>query len=278
MFGEVEVQPCIHLGAVVVSPTVTQISTVRKEALTTSDPGNNPVVEQYLANHRFVAFDLETTGINVQSDLPVSVAISEIAHGVSVRQRYNIIDPGVPIPPGATVVHGITDEVAQQGGIPLLEAISDIVSELMNASDENKILVGMNLTYDLSLVDYCARALLGRGLVEMGFDAPVLDVLVLDRQYVPRRYGKRTLDRLCAHYGVDGIAFHNALSDAQASFLVLREMLKRFPSITEIALSDVNRRLEEYQHRWARDFNEWRRREGLSEIEIWSWPIESRLI
>jgi DNA polymerase-3 subunit epsilon len=238
---------------------------------------SNESVERYFATNTFVAFDLETTGVDVQTDLPVSFGLERVAAGVRLAQRYELVNPGISIPPGASAVHGISDEVVRAHGRGLVEALEIIVSELMAASEHSWIIVGMNLSYDLSLVDYAARRVLGQGLVERGFDAPVLDVLVLDREYVPRRYGKRTLDRLCEHYGVAPDGLHNALSDARASFAVLEALLARFPSITELPLHELTTRLEDYQHRWAHGFNEWRRREGLQVIEIYSWPIQAQL-
>ncbi|MGC8481502.1 MAG: exonuclease domain-containing protein [Acidimicrobiales bacterium] len=238
---------------------------------------SNGSVERYLATNTFVAFDLETTGIDVRSDLPVSFGIERVSGGVRLAQRYELVDPGIPIPPGASAVHGISDEVVRAHGRGLSESLEVIVAELMSASEKSWIIVGMNLSYDLSLVDYAARRVLGKGLVERGFDAPVLDVLVLDREYVPRRFGKRTLDRLCEHYGVAPERLHNALSDARASFAILEVLLAQFPSITELPLGELTTRLEDYQHRWAHGFNEWRRREGLQEIEIYSWPIQAQL-
>lgn len=235
-------------------------------------------VRRWIDRQDFLLFDLETTGIDVVSDLPVSVALAKMSGEICVRQRYEVINPGIDIPEGAYRVHQISNQLASERGTALEDAISFIVSELMDASATQTLIVGMNLCYDLTLIDNAARRILGTGLIERGFDAPVLDVLVLDREFERRRPGKRTLARLCEEYLVNPSNLHNALADAFAAFEVLKQIMARYPLIIEIPPRDLNPRLEEFHHNWARGYNEWRSREGLPPIPIWSWPIQSRLI
>ena len=57
--------------------------------------------------------DTETTGLDVNSDRIVSFG-GVCAHGTRLfksRMIDDLIDPGVPIPPVSTAIHGITDEM-----------------------------------------------------------------------------------------------------------------------------------------------------------------------
>ena len=53
--------------------------------------------------------DLETTGTDPQTDRIVEIAILKITPDGERLRRVQRLNPGVPIPPAATEVHGITD-------------------------------------------------------------------------------------------------------------------------------------------------------------------------
>lgn len=52
--------------------------------------------------------DLETTGTSVTSDRIVEIAMLKVMPGGETEIRTRRINPGVPIPPEATAIHGIT--------------------------------------------------------------------------------------------------------------------------------------------------------------------------
>ena len=57
-----------------------------------------------------VFFDLETTGLRVGSDRIVEMALIRVSPQGDVLERVRRFNPEMPIDPGATAVHGITDE------------------------------------------------------------------------------------------------------------------------------------------------------------------------
>jgi DNA polymerase-3 subunit epsilon len=238
---------------------------------------DEPTVAAWVEAQEFLLFDLETTGVDVTSDLPVSIAVAAMSGTTCTAQHYELVDPEVEIPLEAVGVHGITTELARRSGRPLRKAIHDLVDRLVEASDRGHYLVGMNVSYDLTLLDNAARSLFGHGLLESGFHAPVLDILVLDRHVDPFRPGKRTLERLCEHYGARPVGLHNALVDAKQTFVVLLKLLQLYPSLIEIDKERINEEQTKYYRSWAESFNEWRQRESLEPIEIWNWPIQHAL-
>jgi len=59
---------------------------------------------------RPIAFiDVETTGTNPHSDRVVELSILRIQPDGKEEYKSHRVNPGVPIPPEATAVHGITD-------------------------------------------------------------------------------------------------------------------------------------------------------------------------
>lgn len=57
-----------------------------------------------------VFFDLETTGLNVSKDRIVELALLRFHPDAEVDERVRRFNPGIPIPPEASGVHGITDK------------------------------------------------------------------------------------------------------------------------------------------------------------------------
>lgn len=167
-----------------------------------------------------LGFDLETTGVNVWTDRIVQAALVRIDAGQRPVTSTWLVNPGIEIPDEAAAVHGITTERAQAEGGDPGQMLFELVGQLALAMGRGRPVVGMNLAYDLSLLEAeCARhgvdgliARLGVGKV-----SPVVDVLVLDKYADPYRKGGRKLEQLCAHYGVRHTGAHDAGADALAA-------------------------------------------------------------
>lgn len=74
---------------------------------------------------RVWVLDVETTGVEPETDKVVEVAGMLLEDGVAVGQFQSLVDPGVPIPPGASAVHHLRDrDVAGQPS--LAEALEPV--------------------------------------------------------------------------------------------------------------------------------------------------------
>jgi DNA polymerase-3 subunit epsilon len=58
-----------------------------------------------------VFFDLETTGVNASIDRVVELYAVKVAIDGSQHELHYLINPTIPIPPAATAIHNITDEM-----------------------------------------------------------------------------------------------------------------------------------------------------------------------
>ena len=56
-------------------------------------------------------FDLETTGTDVSKDRIIEIAIIKVNIDGSRESLEIRLNPGIPIPPESTLIHGITDEM-----------------------------------------------------------------------------------------------------------------------------------------------------------------------
>lgn len=222
-----------------------------------------------------LAFDLETTGVDLFQDVPVSFALVSFRRGRAIGARTAVVNPGRRIPDAATAVHGITTARAAAEGMPLDDAVHLLAESILRASRRGVPLVGMKLDFDLTILDTQWRRITGRGLEDCGFQGPVVDALVLDRHVDRFRGGSRRLSDLCAHYEVAHAGAHDARADAAAAGGVVVAICRRFPEIRRRRLAELHADQRMWHRTWASTYDAWRRHEGLPTLEMGEeqWPI-----
>ena len=72
--------------------------------------GFKEIENEYLLSNDFVVFDLETTGVNYNTDKIIEIGAVKIVQGRMVETFGTLINPERKIPPDATKVNNITDE------------------------------------------------------------------------------------------------------------------------------------------------------------------------
>lgn len=174
-----------------------------------------------------LGFDLECTGKLPLEDRPVSYCFAEVGGGRPPEIVHRVVNPERSSHPEAVEIHGITDERAAREGDPLGSAVEYILDRLANASARGIPVVGMNLSYDLSMVNHLSWELgipptgWGSGDVLGLVPSPCIDLMVIDKQVDPYRLtkeiGGRTLGNICAHYGVAHAKAHDAQQDTLAA-------------------------------------------------------------
>jgi DNA polymerase-3 subunit epsilon len=190
------------------------------------------------------------------------------------KSEGSFVNPGVAIPAGATAIHGITNEMVADA--PLLEiATLTIVDRLSAIWSSGGVIVGMNVSYDLTMVDSLCRRLSMPTLIERGVIGPVLDILILDRHFDKWRKGSRKLTDLCRHYGVTLGSAHSAIDDAEASLSVFKAMLNLYPAIVELPLENINETLRAWYLEWLISFSSYLEKKGEAPISAgrYEWPI-----
>ncbi|MFW3473610.1 exonuclease domain-containing protein [Streptomyces microflavus] len=138
---------------------------------------------------RLAAFDLETTGVDVEQDRIVTAAVIGLGGGIETEQGEWIADPGIEIPAEATAVHHITTEYARKHGDPAKHVVAEVTTELVCQVAGGATIVGHNVPYDLTLLDRECRRHDVPTLHEQLGDVPlhVLDTRVLDQYGLPFR-------------------------------------------------------------------------------------------
>ena len=169
-------------------------------------------------------FDLETTGIDIESSRIVSAHVGVIDPSGALVERYDwLADPGIEIPEQATAVHGITTERARAEGRPAADVVGEIVNALRSLFDRGIAVTIYNAAYDLSLLN---REAVRHGIAPLDSPGPIIDPLVLDKAVDRYRKGKRTLEAAAQFYGVTLVDAHDAAADAVAAGRVAQAMAK----------------------------------------------------
>ena len=159
------------------------------------------------------------------------------------------IDPGVPIPESASKIHGIYDrDIKEKGQDPpeTLEAIVLVIAALMS---EGVPLVGMNMAFDLTMLDRNCRRWGVVPLCDRVEIVPVIDAMVLDKKVEPfrRGTGMRRLTSIAPLYGVpiDGKA-HTSEFDALLAARVIWRIGKMYHPVGQLSAIE----LHHYQVVW----------------------------
>lgn len=164
-------------------------------------------------------FDLETTGLNTASDRIVELALIKLAPHGDVLERVRRVNPGIPIPPEATAIHGITDaDVADE---PSFSSIARSLGELLTDCD----LGGFNIRrFDVPiLLAEFKRA---------GLPFSVEGRRLIDAQVIFHRQEPRDLSAAARFYlGREHREAHSALGDIRTTAAVLASQLERYPEV-----------------------------------------------
>ncbi len=189
-----------------------------------------------LAGLTCVVFDTETTGLG-PNDRIVQIAGLRIMAGRLTGERFEtLVDPGRPIPPASTKIHGITD--AMVAGAP------DMTSALraFHHFAEDAVLVAHNAPFDMGLLRTAAS--------ETGVEFPnrVLDTVLLSAM-VWGQSAPHALDALAERLGVTipPERRHTAMGDTEATAQIFLQLI---PALSAKGLGDLDRiRDEARRHR-----------------------------
>jgi DNA polymerase III subunit epsilon len=174
---------------------------------------------RFLLNQPFGTFDLETTGVDVETARIVTACHALLQPAEPVwRQRIDswLVAVEEDIPAEATAVHGITTAWAQEHGDPPEKVVGSIIDRINETLQAGFPVVVMNGAYDFTVLDREARRF-DHWASDTPGDFHVVDVYVIDKWLDPYRPGGRKLEQLCGWYQVTHGGAHDSTSDALAA-------------------------------------------------------------
>jgi DNA polymerase-3 subunit epsilon len=222
---------------------------------------------------RLGVFDLETTGVDVDTARIVSACVAVLDPAGDVIARWDwLADPGVEIPDAAAAVHGITTERARAEGRPPALVVAEIASTLRVLFDTGVPVVVYNAPYDLSLLDRECRR---HEVMSIEVPFPVIDPLVVDKAVDRYRKGKRTLEVTAERYGVTLEGAHDAGADAIAAGRVALAIARSFPEELDLDPAELHRRQQIWYAEQSASFQEYMRRVKGDETFVANadWPV-----
>ena len=170
-----------------------------------------------------VFFDLETTGVDVEKDRIVQIAVLRLEPGPdpSIPLRFEdvwLVNPGMPIPAVATAIHGIEDDTVTD--MPHFCDVAEGIKAVFWRAD----VCGHNaLRFDVPLLENEMK----RAEIQFEIEGDVIDTL----RIFQARF-RHTLE--CAHRLYAGSWFsgaHDAGNDVDALEAVLLGMLEEHPDL-----------------------------------------------
>lgn len=164
---------------------------------------------------KFIAFDLETTGIVAGIDQIVEIGAIKFVDGQVEAIFSTLVDPRKPIPPGASAVNKITNDMV--AGKPLIETLLEPLVEFC----EDIPMVAHNANFDAQflLADFKKYELpTPRGTI--------LDTLAISKKVIPGLANYK-LGTLIQHLKLPSGEFHRAEADANYAGQLFMELLKR---------------------------------------------------
>lgn len=166
-----------------------------------------------------IFFDTETTGLSAQSERIIEIAALNAKTGQSF---VRLINPGRPIPPEASNIHKITDEMVQQA--PTFLAVATEFIEFCKAAAKEvqgpckvALIAHNNIAFDLPFL----KAEFDRNGLNLPSEWVFLDSLYWAKHYrsdLPRH----ALQYLRQIYGIEANQAHRALDDV----VVLKEVFQ----------------------------------------------------
>lgn len=166
-----------------------------------------------------IFFDLETTGTDNAKDRIVELALVKLSPDGKRDKYIKRINPGIPIPPEVTLIHGISDEDVKN--CQTFKQIAHSLYEWMRGCD----LGGYNSSkFDLPL--------LAEEFLRVGINIDFTERHMVDVQQIFFKMEARTLSAAYSFYCQKELEnAHSAEADINATIDVLEAQLDRYPTL-----------------------------------------------
>ena len=150
----------------------------------------------------YIAFDLETTGLNPDKDKITEIAACRFVNGEFIEEFTTLINPGIPIPKNITALTGITNKMVEDA-----PSIKDTLPDFLKFIGSTP-LVAQNINFDYGFITNNLSST-DSSISEL----PLYDTLSLARGFIYFR-NSFNLGSLCDYYGINIENAHRASADA----------------------------------------------------------------
>ena len=164
-----------------------------------------------------VFFDLETTGVNINTDRIVEICYLKVYPNGNEESKTMRINPEMHIPEQSSAVHGIYDE--DVADCPTFKEVAKVIARDIEGCD----LAGFNSNrFDVPL--------LAEEFLRAGVDIDMSRRKFIDVQVIYHKMEQRTLSAAYKFYCDKNLEdAHTAEADTRATYEVLKAQLDRYP-------------------------------------------------
>lgn len=175
----------------------------------------------------FVALDIETTGLTPVVDRIVEIGAVKFRKGKVLDRFQELIDPEMPISPGAFAVNGITDEMVREK-----PTIEQILPEFIDFVDE-AVPIAHNAPFDVGFLSYDISR-----LRLVASDKPILDTCAIPKRVFPH-FHSYSLENLARALLIKSESFHRALEDATVCMKIFLKCVDEMGGQDQITLKGI---------------------------------------
>ena len=170
-----------------------------------------------LIQSKYIAFDVETTGLDATYDRIIEIGAVLFVDGQPIDTFSSLVNPGKRVPSSATAVNHITNEMLASAPTEL-EVYPGLIEFLGNAINGETIMCAHNARFDFKF--------LCNTLSRLGYNAKFqyIDTLRLSRTHIKGlvNYKQGTLEH---YFGFVNETAHRAASDAENCGKILYQVL-----------------------------------------------------
>lgn len=152
----------------------------------------------------YIAFDLETTGLNPQENEIIEIGALKVREGKVVDRFMEFIHPLSPISSAISELTGITNDM-----VATARSCEQVIPDFLEFCEDD-VLIGHNVMFDYSFTK-CSASKCG-----LPFEKNGLDTLKIARK-VHKDFPSKSLGALCDYYHIENKSAHRAYHDALAT-------------------------------------------------------------
>lgn len=175
---------------------------------------NDEVLESL--KNRYIAFDVETTGLNSYNDRIIELGAVMFENGEITKSFGTLINAGVSVPPQVSAVNHITDDMLLDAPSED-EAYASFMGFLGDALDGETIICAHNARFDMGFLYQTFKRLGYRANIKY------VDTLYLSRRKLSLYNHKQ--GTVADHFGIVNRDAHRAESDAEVCGKILWKLL-----------------------------------------------------